>query len=78
MERRPHPVRDEHYELIEDGLVRVSNKDSTLVGVFTADGRWQSGNLKYADPHMVQWIGGLQATNTLSSAAAESGEEDAT
>jgi hypothetical protein len=75
MDRRRHPVKDEYYELIENGVVRVSNEDSTLVGVFTADGRWQSGNLKYADPHMVQWIGGLQATGTLSSAAGEGGEE---
>jgi hypothetical protein len=59
---------------LDDGLVRVSNEAETRVGLFAADGRWQSGDLKYADPHMLQWVGGLQASGTLSSAAEEAGE----
>ena len=71
MARRRHPVRDEFYELLEDGSVRVSNEDMSLVGTFDPSGHWQEGNLKYADPHMVQWIGGLQASGTLSASAHE-------
>lgn len=74
MARRRHPVRDEYYELLDDGLVRVSNEAETHVGVFAADGTWQSGDLKYADPHMLQWVGGLQASGTLSSAAEDANE----
>ena len=75
MERRRHPVKDEFYELLDDGTVQVSNEDCSLVGTFSPDGKWHGGNLKYADPHMVQWIGGQQASGTLSASAHEVSED---
>jgi hypothetical protein len=78
VKRRRHPVRDEFFELLEDGTVRVTNEDMSTVGIFTADGRWQSGTMKYADPHMLQWIGGLQSSGTISASAQElSGDSSA-
>jgi len=46
------------YELLESGLVRV--EEGGLVGLFAPDGRWHSGELRDADPHMIGWLGGPQ------------------
>ena len=46
------------YERLESGLVRV--EEAGQVGLFTPDGRWHSGALRDADPHMICWIGGPQ------------------
>lgn len=50
------------YERTDDGLVLVTNKDGTT-GLFQADGRHVSGELRYADPHMIDWLGMPQATS---------------
>ncbi len=53
-----HPLSGAIYRLREDGLVDVENNN--LRGVFYADGRHHSGELTYADPHMLLWLAGPQ------------------
>ena len=53
-----HPISGATYQLRDDGLVDVENNG--LKGVFTFDGRHQSGDLKQADPHLLLWIAGPQ------------------
>lgn len=56
------------YELQEDGLVRV--EEDGKVGLFHPDGRWRSGELRCADPHMIGWVGGPKVgVGTLPDAA---------
>ncbi len=56
-----HPLSGALYELREDGLVNVTNNG--LTGVFHYDGRWHSGDLTFADPHMLLWLAGPQLPN---------------
>ena len=53
-----HPLSGAIYRLRNDGLVDVENNG--LTGVFHADGRYHSGELTYADPHMLLWLAGPQ------------------
>ena len=48
------------YERTDDGLVLVTQKDGRT-GLFRADGRYVSGDVRYADPHMIDWLGMPQA-----------------
>lgn len=52
-----HPLSGATYDLQPDGTVRVESQEGR-VGVFDAHGRWRSGDLKQADPHLCLWIGG--------------------
>jgi 3-oxoacyl-[acyl-carrier protein] reductase len=54
-----HPFSHAIYERQESGLVRVE-EGSGRSGLFHADGRWHSGELREADPHLVGWVGGPQ------------------
>lgn len=58
MARLRHPLNGAMYTVLEDGLVEVENNG--LTGRFTWDGRQQSGDLTYADPHMLVWLAGPQ------------------
>ena len=51
-----HAISGAIYSLEPNGLVKVELNGS--VGYFDAKGRWQSGDIKQADPHMVLWLGG--------------------
>jgi hypothetical protein len=53
-----HPLSGAVYTLREDGLVEVENNG--LTGVFKYDGRYCSGDLRQADPHMLLWLAGPQ------------------
>ena len=53
-----HPLSGALYTLREDGRVQVELEGR--VGVFQADGRWHSGELRQADLHMLGWVGGPQ------------------
>ena len=53
-----HPISGAIYTLRDDGLVDVDNNG--LRGTFDRDGRHQSGELRYADPHMLVWLAGPQ------------------
>ena len=51
-----HALTGGVYELCDDGLVKV--EENGKVGLFDAAGRWRSGELRHADPEMINWIGG--------------------
>lgn len=52
-----HPMTGAHYERQDDGLVRVEEEDGRH-GLFFPDGRWHSGELRFADPHVLDFVGG--------------------
>jgi len=54
------------YESVEDGTVKVSDPKTGRSGVFTRDAVWISGDLNYADHHMVGHIGGKTAEGATS------------
>ncbi len=58
MRREPHPITGGIYEEIGDGKVRVENPKTGGYGIFTWDGTWIEGDVTYADPHMLVYIGG--------------------
>ena len=58
MAKLRHSMTGGTYERLESGLVRV--EEGGQVGLFTPDGRWKSGELRDADPHMIGWVGGPQ------------------
>jgi len=53
-----HPMSGALYTLRDDGLVDVENNG--LTGTFHFDGRFEAGELRQADPHMLMWIAGPQ------------------
>jgi NAD(P)-dependent dehydrogenase (short-subunit alcohol dehydrogenase family) len=63
-----HPLSGALYESRDDGLVRVEHEGRA--GLFHPDGRWHAGELRDADPHLLQWVGGPQlgSRNPLQSA----------
>ncbi len=58
MPQLKHPLTGAMYTLRPDGLVDVENNE--LRGVFYFDGRYHSGELRQADPHMLLWLAGPQ------------------
>jgi len=58
MPKLEHPLTRGVYESRDDGLVMVT--EGGKQGVFDLSGRWKSGELRYADPHMILWVGGAQ------------------
>lgn len=63
MPRLRHPLTQGIYESLDDGRVRV--EEDGRVGFFTADGRYDSGELRHADPHMIGWVGGPQGGGSM-------------
>lgn len=49
-----HPISGNLYGLTEDGRVQVSKGDD--VGYFEDDGRYLSGTVLNADPHLCCWL----------------------
>jgi hypothetical protein len=62
-----HPLSGAIYELRDDGLVAVVQGDRS--GVFDAAGRWRSGELREADPHLCGWVAGARAGGDASQAS---------
>ena len=58
-----HPLTRHIYRLTEDGLVEVEDPADGRTGLFDHECRWQSGELRTADPHMVGWVGRLALRN---------------
>lgn len=54
-----HPMNGHIYERAGDDLVRVIDLDGNT-SEFDAEGRWISGPVSEADPHLCLWIGGKQ------------------
>lgn len=50
-----HPVTGTVYETDEDGLVVVREPDGRE-GRFDRDGRWHSGELRFADAHACGYV----------------------
>ena len=63
-----HPLSGAVYDLREDGSIHVKGRDERE-GVFDKNGRWVSGELKHADPHLCLWIGGKELPNRFQQAA---------
>ena len=53
-----HPLSGATYRVCGEGVVEVDNNGAK--GIFRYDGRWVSGDLKHADPHMLLWLAGPQ------------------
>ena len=53
-----HPMSGATYTLRDDGFVEVDNNG--LKGVCAFNRRYQSGDLRQADPHMLLWMAGPQ------------------
>ena len=53
-----HPLTGAIYSLQEDGLIEVN--ENGKIGFFHKDGRYESGELKHADLHLLGWLGGTQ------------------
>jgi len=58
MRKKRHPLSGAIYEDLGNGLVRVDK--AGVVGVFRANGTWVEGELSFADPHMIAWVGGKE------------------
>ena len=59
MRQRRHALSGAIYDVRDDGNLAVTARDGTS-GVFTPDGRWVSGDLHHADPHLCGWLAGPQ------------------
>ena len=53
-----HPMSGAVYTLMDDGLIEVN--DNGKIGYFHNDGRYERGDLKHADLHLLGWLGGQQ------------------
>jgi phenylpropionate dioxygenase-like ring-hydroxylating dioxygenase large terminal subunit len=58
LRREPHPISGAIYEEVGNGMVRVTDAAKGKEGLFRHDGTWIDGNLTYADPHMLTYVGG--------------------
>jgi hypothetical protein len=58
MRTRVHPLSRATYDVRDDGCVVVTLRG--MRGVFDADGRWRSGDLRHADPQLCGWLAGPQ------------------
>lgn len=62
-----HPLSGATYDLTERGTILVTKGEET--GEFTEHGRWISGAIRHADPHLCLWIAGRQLPNRFQQAA---------
>ena len=53
-----HPRSGALYTVRKDGNVDVENNG--VKGVFTSNGRYVSGDIRQADPHLILWLAGPQ------------------
>ncbi len=58
-----HPMTGAIYERLESGGCRVTETDGRS-GVFTENGRWLSGEVREADLHFLNWVGGPQVESS--------------
>jgi hypothetical protein len=56
-----HWLINQTYVLQDDGSILVEDHKSGRTGRFNTDGDWLDGELKYADGHMLEWVGRPQA-----------------
>jgi len=58
MRSEPHPLTGIIYEEQGDGIVKVENPENGKHGLFKWDGTWLEGDITYADPHLLIYVGG--------------------
>ena len=58
MRTRVHPLSGATYDVRTDGLLDITEHGTT--GVFDAEGRWVSGELRHCDPQLCGWLAGPQ------------------
>jgi len=60
MRQEPHPISGFIYSEVGEGLglVRVEDRENGREGLFKWDGTYIEGDLTYADPHLLTYIGG--------------------
>ena len=59
-----HPLTAAVYEDEDDGSVRVTEADGRQ-GWFSPDGQHLRGELRTADPHILDWVGGRKPSSPL-------------
>jgi hypothetical protein len=52
-----HPTRNQSFTRLDTGLVLVEDHDSQTSGTFKATGQWVEGELRFADVHLLEWVG---------------------
>ncbi|MBL6689478.1 MAG: Rieske 2Fe-2S domain-containing protein [Pseudomonadales bacterium] len=62
MEIVRHPLNGDVYEHIGDGVVLLTKKDGRT-GKFDVDAKYIEGEITDANPHLCNWVGGLQLNN---------------
>lgn len=60
-----HWLANQTYVRQDDDTIAVHCHKSGRDGRFNADGDWLDGELKYADPHMLEWVGRPQMPSPL-------------
>jgi phenylpropionate dioxygenase-like ring-hydroxylating dioxygenase large terminal subunit len=63
MRREPHPLTGFIYQEQADGIVKVQNPENDKHGLFKWDGTWLEGDITYADPHLLIYVGGPNLPN---------------
>jgi nitrite reductase/ring-hydroxylating ferredoxin subunit len=58
MRQEPHPISGFLYSEVGEGLVKVEDRENGREGLFKWDGTWLEGDLTYADPHLLTYVGG--------------------
>lgn len=70
-----HPFdTDSHYELTEDGNIRVSNGGKE--GFFSPEGIHLSGEIREADPQVCNWVSNVPNPDTQLSVSRIAGRDD--
>ncbi len=65
-----HPFTGALYEREGDDKIKVTEADDGRSGIFTHEGEWIEGELRFCDPQLCGWVGGpLVANHRLSEAA---------
>lgn len=68
-----HPFTGALYERHGDGnpyQIKVTDSDVGKTGIFTYEGEWIEGDLRYCDPQLCGWVAGpLVANHRLSESA---------
>ena len=65
-----HPFSKALYERHGDGQIKVTDGDK--VGVFTDEGEWIEGELRFCDPQLCGWVAGpIMLNHRMSEAATD-------
>ena len=70
-----HPFDPEsRYELLEDGTIKLTRGD--LLGIFTSEGIYLSGDIREADPQICNWVSNVPNAETQMAASRIAGRDD--